>query len=81
MECVSSPGCAASGRHEGDRERRVHRAGGDPAGDLPQGEVLLFGAEDVAKSRIHASNEGVDPAEIERLIVAEALMLDRIGGR
>ncbi len=45
----------------------------------PTAEVLIFGAEDVAKAKIHASNESVDPSEIERLIVAEALLLERLG--
>jgi hypothetical protein len=29
-------------------------------------------------SRIHASDESVDPAEIERLVVAQALLLQRL---
>lgn len=47
----------------------------------PEAEVLLFGAEDVAKAKIHASNESVDPSEIESLIVAEALLLERLGSQ
>ncbi len=45
----------------------------------PRADVILWGAEDTALSRIHASNESVDPAEIERMVVAEALMLQRLG--
>lgn len=44
----------------------------------PSAGVILWGAEDEAKARIHASNESVDPAEIERMIAAEALLLSRI---
>ena len=45
----------------------------------PRADVILWGAEDTALSRIHSSNESVDPAEIERMIVAEVLMLQRLG--
>jgi acetylornithine deacetylase/succinyl-diaminopimelate desuccinylase-like protein len=41
----------------------------------PSAEFILWGAEDVARSRIHASNESVDPAEIERMILAQAFLL------
>jgi acetylornithine deacetylase/succinyl-diaminopimelate desuccinylase-like protein len=44
----------------------------------PQAEFILWGPEDVAKSRIHASDESVDPAEIERLIVAQALLIQNL---
>lgn len=46
---------------------------------LPGAEFVLWGAEDVARSRIHGSDESVDPAEIERLIVAEAMLLRDMG--
>jgi acetylornithine deacetylase/succinyl-diaminopimelate desuccinylase-like protein len=46
----------------------------------PGAEFVLWGAEDVAHSRIHGANESVDPAEIERLIVAEAITLLSLGG-
>ena len=45
----------------------------------PRAEVILWGAEDVALCRIHASNESVDPAEIEKMIVAQVLTLQRLG--
>jgi acetylornithine deacetylase/succinyl-diaminopimelate desuccinylase-like protein len=41
----------------------------------PKAEFILWGAEDVARSRIHASDESVDPSEIERMIVAQAFLL------
>src|SRR6478609_1863565 len=44
----------------------------------PRADVILWGAEDTALSRIHASNESVDPIEIERLVVAQALLLQRL---
>jgi len=44
----------------------------------PGAEFVLWGPEDVAAARIHASDESVDPAEIEKLIVAQALLLQRL---
>jgi len=44
----------------------------------PGAELLLIGVED-AMARIHAPNESVDPAEIERTAVAEALFLRALG--
>jgi len=41
----------------------------------PSADVLLWGAEDLALSRIHASNESVDPREIENMVVAQVLTL------
>lgn len=46
---------------------------------VPGAEFVLWGAEDIARSRVHGGDESVDPAEIERLIVAEALLLQAIG--
>ena len=45
----------------------------------PRADVILWGAEDTKLSRIHASNESVDPAEIERMITAQVLTLRRLG--
>jgi acetylornithine deacetylase/succinyl-diaminopimelate desuccinylase-like protein len=44
----------------------------------PGAEFVLWGPEDVAVSRIHASDESVDPSEIEKLIVAQSLLLQRL---
>ena len=44
----------------------------------PAAEFILWGAEDMAAARIHASDESVDPTEIERLVVAQALLLQRL---
>ncbi|MBM7503127.1 dipeptidase [Agromyces aurantiacus] len=46
---------------------------------VPNAEFVLWGPEDVALSRIHSSDESVDPQEIERLVVAQALLLQRLG--
>ena len=40
---------------------------------------MLIGAEDPA-ALIHAPNESVDLAELERMVLAEALLLARLGG-
>jgi len=45
----------------------------------PRADVILWGAEDTALSRIHASNESVDPAEIQRMVVAQVLTLRALG--
>ncbi len=44
----------------------------------PDAEFILWGPEDVASARIHASDESVDPAEIQRMVVAQALLLQRL---
>jgi acetylornithine deacetylase/succinyl-diaminopimelate desuccinylase-like protein len=41
----------------------------------PRADVILWGAEDLAHARIHAPNESVDPAEIERMVLAQVLTL------
>ena len=47
----------------------------------PGAEFILWGPEDVACARIHASDESVDPAEIERMVVAQALLLQSLADR
>ncbi|MGE5227775.1 MAG: M20/M25/M40 family metallo-hydrolase [Planctomycetaceae bacterium] len=42
----------------------------------PGAEFVLWGPEDMAGSRIHASDESVDPGELASLIEAQALLLD-----
>jgi acetylornithine deacetylase/succinyl-diaminopimelate desuccinylase-like protein len=44
----------------------------------PGAEFVLWGAEDVAKSRIHGANESVDPSEIEHMIAAQVLLLQHL---
>jgi acetylornithine deacetylase/succinyl-diaminopimelate desuccinylase-like protein len=45
---------------------------------FPQAEIMLLGVEE-PKCLIHAPNESVDPGEIERIALAEALFLQRYG--
>lgn len=49
------------------------------ADTFPDAELILMGVEEPA-CLIHAPNESVDPGEIERMAVAEALFLSRYGG-
>jgi len=44
----------------------------------PNAEFVLWGPEDVAAARIHASDESVDPAEIEAMTVAQVLLLEQL---
>jgi hypothetical protein len=48
-------------------------------GVAPEAEFILWGPEDVAASRIHSSDESVDPDEIEKVIIAQAPLLERLG--
>ncbi len=45
---------------------------------VPAAEILLFGAQD-PMARIHAPNESVDLAELERAVLAQALFLRDFG--
>jgi acetylornithine deacetylase/succinyl-diaminopimelate desuccinylase-like protein len=45
----------------------------------PDAAIVLWGAEDTAEANIHASNESVDPDEIERMIATQTLLLQRLG--
>ncbi|WP_394554497.1 M20/M25/M40 family metallo-hydrolase [Agromyces sp. MMS24-JH15] len=47
----------------------------------PGAAIILWGAEDTAKARIHASDESVDPKEIERMIVAQTLFIEKFAGK
>jgi acetylornithine deacetylase/succinyl-diaminopimelate desuccinylase-like protein len=47
---------------------------------VPNAEFILWGPEDLAAARIHASDESVDPSEIERMILAQAFLLQRLAG-
>ncbi len=47
----------------------------------PGAEFVLWGPEDTAQARIHASDESVDPEEIERMIVAQVLLLQKLAQR
>lgn len=45
----------------------------------PKASVVLWGVQDTEHARIHASDESVDPAELERMIAAQVLLLTRLG--
>lgn len=44
----------------------------------PDAAIVLWGAEDTAKARIHASDESVDPAEIARMIAAQIGFIEKV---
>ena len=46
---------------------------------VPDAEIMLLGVEEPA-SRIHAPNESVDPEELRRTALAQALFLAELGG-
>ena len=48
------------------------------AATYPEAEIFLLGVEE-PKCLIHAPNESVDPSEIERIALAQALFLTRYG--
>ena len=45
---------------------------------VPDAEIVIWGAED-SESTIHAPNESVDLADLERMILAEALLFEALG--
>jgi acetylornithine deacetylase/succinyl-diaminopimelate desuccinylase-like protein len=45
----------------------------------PRAEVVIWGAADLERSRIHSSDESVDPAELGRMIDAQVSLLERVG--
>jgi hypothetical protein len=48
------------------------------AGRGADAEFALLGPQDMASSRIHVSDESVDPSEIERMILAQAFFLEEL---
>ena len=46
----------------------------------PNAEFVLWGPEDLAAARIHASDESVDPSEIERMVLAQSFLFQRLAG-
>lgn len=85
--------CATDGPAHAAARAALEEAFGKPAGRAgsggsipllqtlarvnPEAEFILWGAEDMAGARIHSSDESVDPTEIERMILAQALFLRR----
>jgi len=47
----------------------------------PEAGLILWGAEDTARARIHAPQESVDPDEIRKLILAQVLLMGYLGRR
>ena len=92
FECkTDGPAYAAARGGPGRRLREARRARWAAAAPsrccdtlrdaAPHAEFILWGPEDVAGSRIHASDESVDPAEIQRMVVAQALLIQRFAER
>lgn len=44
----------------------------------PDASMVLFGAEDMERARIHGSNESVDLAELERCVLAAVRFVERL---
>ena len=47
-------------------------------GIAPAAEFVIWGPGD-ERSQVHAANESLDLGELERMIVAEALLLEKMG--
>ena len=89
--------CASDGPGYAAAREALADAYGKPAGEAgsgasipllqtladiaPAAEFVLWGPEDVAGSRIHASDESVDPSEIEAMIVAQVRLLQRLASQ
>ena len=83
--------CETDGPGYAAARRALEEAYGKPVGDAgsggsipllrtlqaaaPRAEFILWGPEDVAAARIHASDESVDPSEIEKMVVAQVLLI------
>ena len=86
--------CATDGPGFAAARDALSRAFGKPAGEAgcggsipllrtlqqaaPGAEFVLWGPEDVAISRIHASDESVDPEEVRRIVLAQSLLLQSL---
>ena len=84
--------CATDGPGYAAARRALEEAYGKPPGEAgsggsipllqtlhkiaPDAEFILWDPEDLAAARIHASDESVDPSEIEPMIVAQAFLLE-----
>jgi acetylornithine deacetylase/succinyl-diaminopimelate desuccinylase-like protein len=89
--------CATDGPAYAAARRALEEAYGRPPGEAgsggsipllqtlqtaaPKAEFILWGPEDLAAARIHASDESVDPSEIERMILAQAFLLQQFAGK
>jgi cysteinylglycine-S-conjugate dipeptidase len=45
----------------------------------PNGEFVIWGAEDAKQANIHSSDESVDLEELEHAVLAQVIFLDRLG--
>ena len=91
VDAVPGFRCPTDGPAYAAARRALEEAYGRPAGEAgsggsipllqtlqqaaPNAEFVLWGPEDRAAARIHASDESVDPSEIERIILAQAFLL------
>jgi cysteinylglycine-S-conjugate dipeptidase len=76
---ASEPATAALEAAFGEQVRLIGQGGSIPlvntlAAISPEADMILWGAEDTAQARIHASNESVDLAELERIILTQVLL-------
>jgi acetylornithine deacetylase/succinyl-diaminopimelate desuccinylase-like protein len=96
VDAVPGFRCATDGPAYAAARRALEEAYGKPPGEAgsggsipllqtlqqvaPNAEFVLWGPEDLAAARIHASDESVDPSEIERMILAQAFLLQHLAG-
>jgi acetylornithine deacetylase/succinyl-diaminopimelate desuccinylase-like protein len=94
VDAVPGFRCATGGPGYAAARRALAEAYGKPPGEAgsggsipllqtlqeaaPNAEFILWGPEDLAAARIHASDESVDPSEIERMILAQAFLLQHL---
>jgi acetylornithine deacetylase/succinyl-diaminopimelate desuccinylase-like protein len=80
---VSELAFAALGESYGKPTEAMGSGGSIPAVALftelcPTITPILWGPEDMAKARIHAANESVDPSEIEHIVLAQVLFARKL---
>jgi acetylornithine deacetylase/succinyl-diaminopimelate desuccinylase-like protein len=96
VDAVPGFRCATGGPGYAAARRALEEAYGKPPGEAgsggsipllqtlqqaaPNAEFILWGPEDLAAARIHASDESVDPSEIEQMLLAQAFLLQHLAG-
>jgi acetylornithine deacetylase/succinyl-diaminopimelate desuccinylase-like protein len=96
VDAVPGFRCATGGPGYAAARRALAEAYGKPPGEAgsggsipllqtlrqaaPNAEFILWGPEDLAAARIHASDESVDPSEIEQMLLAQAFLLQHLAG-
>jgi acetylornithine deacetylase/succinyl-diaminopimelate desuccinylase-like protein len=96
VDAVPGFRCATGGPGYAAARRALAEAYGKPPGEAgsggsipllqtlrqaaPNAEFILWGPEDLAAARIYASDESVDPSEIERMLLAQAFLLQHLAG-